>query len=255
MLRTFCMTNTQPTGRGRGRPNKTRREGKAAGKTRVHASNRRELGYGEASARDLPLPWMTRFLATLRRTGNVSTASKRAGISRQNAYEQRNRHEVFSALWDDAVEDRYDLLEQRLYERATFGWEEPVFGGVGDGMSGRVGERTRYDNHLGRWIIERYRPIKDESASAAQDAAAQIRAFLAGASASVPSSKANEAPDWGAQRVGDAVDSGQAYHVAEGDDDTLGLPEYVRLCVECGAQVSPSAIECPECGQDPSPLE
>lgn len=229
------------------------RRGKRGGKQRRERADL--IGYGEADPSQLPLPWMPKFLAVLRRTGNVSTAAKRVKISRQNAYEHRNRHAVFGALWDDAVEDRTDVLEQALYERALYGWDEPVFGSLpGEHAgSGEVGVRRKFDNALARWIVERARPEeKDDSANEAADMAALIRGFVQAATGSVPNTKSDEAADWGAQRQGDAVIEGKGAGPRE-EPKPAGPPMRMRLCVECGTPVDVSAVTCPNCGADPNP--
>lgn len=229
------------------------RRGKRGGKRADQNRRKGELGYGDGREDLLPRPWMQRFLVVLRRTGNVSTAAKRVGMSRQGCYLWREKNEHFGALWDDAVEDRYDVLEQKLYERAAYGWDEPVFGALGGDMgTGEVGVRRKFDNRLGQWFIERARPVKEETTDGAADMAAAIRGFLEAATGSVPSTKATEAKDWGAQRLGDAVDeeAPAASTVPTSPDAELPAP-HLRLCVECGTLVDPEVPVCPNCGADP----
>lgn len=227
------------------------RRGKRGGKQRRERADL--IGYGEADPSQLPLPWMPKFLAVLRRTGNVSTAAKRVKISRQNAYEHRNRHAIFGALWDDAIEDRTDVLEQILYERALYGQEETTHAVDEHGVEKLVERKLKHDNRLAQWIVERARPEeKDDSANEAADMAALIRGFVQAATGSVPNSKADEAADWGAQRQGDAVIEGKGAGPREEPKPT-GPPMRMRLCVECGTPVDVSAVTCPNCGADPNP--
>ena len=211
----------------------------------------------------LPRPWMRKFLGVLRRTGNVTWAARTVKMSRQNAYLQRDKCEVFGALWDDALEGRTDLLEQKLYDRATFGVVEDVYGGVGDGITGVVGQRVKHDNGLGTRMLaanrEKYRSgFTPEEENGARDAAALIRAFAQEAAGTVPSSKATEAPDWGAQRLGDAVDEAapeKGPDAAPARLEALPTQATARLCTDCGHGLAPRMRFCPNCGADLTPAE
>jgi hypothetical protein len=65
-----------------------------------------------------PPGWVEAFLATLRTTGNVRSACKQAGIARQTAYERRESDAEFRHLWDDALQEALDELEEAGRERA-----------------------------------------------------------------------------------------------------------------------------------------
>lgn len=63
------------------------------------------------------MAWRPVFIQTLRQTGNVRLACHQAGVSRKEAYRQRERVPVFAAEWDDALEDAIDVLEAEARKR------------------------------------------------------------------------------------------------------------------------------------------
>lgn len=70
--------------------------------------------------------WKPAFIERLRETANVSRSAKDAGISRQAAYQERERSESFRKAWDDAMEEALDYLEEEARRRAYEGTVEPV---------------------------------------------------------------------------------------------------------------------------------
>lgn len=214
----------------------------------------RERAAEEGTPKELPLPWMVRFIATMRRSGNVAKACRRAGISRQCAYQVRNsgRYPTFVELWDDAVEDRFDVLEERLLKHAILGVEEPVFGTLpGEHAgSGVVGYRRKWDHRLGVRILEAKRPEEwgrgrgglegdEEEGDANGSAAQRFRDFVAGALASIPGAASvpvYQAPAPAAPAEGQALEAPRL---------TGRAPQ---VCVECGARLPPASRRCSECG-------
>jgi hypothetical protein len=69
----------------------------------------------------LDYSWQPAFLTALATMPNVSAAARSAGVNRQYVYEVRKADPLFAALWDDAVEQATDQLEQRAYELAVSG--------------------------------------------------------------------------------------------------------------------------------------
>lgn len=59
-----------------------------------------------------------RFLAAIEDGLSISSAAKRAGMSRQYAYELKDKDQEFSRLWEEAVEAATDKLEEAAFERA-----------------------------------------------------------------------------------------------------------------------------------------
>lgn len=246
--------------RGRGRPPQLPQNRDDA-RYRRETPIERRIREGKDVETELPLPWMPRFLGCLRRTNNASLAARQAGVSRQWAYKNRDDHPVFAALWDDALAGAYDLLEAKLLERATFGWDEPVFGSLPGEHSGtgEVGSKRKYDNRLGVRFLETKKDDWNRSrgdaveADQAQDAAALIRAFVQAASLTVPGTKGDEAKNWGAQRMGDAVDLAP---IQKHTQDALAGPVPVtttRLCVDCGKTLE-GLLPCDVCPPPEDPI-
>lgn len=65
--------------------------------------------------------WQERFLAALSRSPNIAKAAKRAGVTRQAAYYQREHDEEFRQRWDEIQEAALDLLEETAHKRARIG--------------------------------------------------------------------------------------------------------------------------------------
>jgi hypothetical protein len=62
--------------------------------------------------------WRDVFLARLMESPNVSAACRRARISRQAAYQERESDPEFAAAWDKAKESGLDSLEDKAVQRA-----------------------------------------------------------------------------------------------------------------------------------------
>lgn len=67
------------------------------------------------------------FLAHLRKTGNVTEAADRVGISASTAYHHRQTDPAFGREWQAAIEGCVDDAEAELLRRGMEGVEEPVF--------------------------------------------------------------------------------------------------------------------------------
>lgn len=69
-----------------------------------------------------------KFLTVLTETGgNVSRACVAIKVGRRTVYEWRASDEVFARMWDEAVEQGLDDLEQEARRRAFDGTSKPVF--------------------------------------------------------------------------------------------------------------------------------
>ena len=62
-----------------------------------------------------------RFLAALTEQGTVYHAAQAAGISRQTAYRWREDDIEFADLWDEAIENAVDAVENTVYHKALSG--------------------------------------------------------------------------------------------------------------------------------------
>lgn len=93
------------------------------------------------------------FIAALARTRSVVAACRAVGRSWQTAYRLRARAGAagFAAAWDSALAG--PDLDRPVTGRALGGVATPIR------YRGRqVGERRRYDNRLGMWILARRQP-------------------------------------------------------------------------------------------------
>ena len=110
---------------------------------------------------------MADFLRELAASQSVSQAARSVGMSRQSAYRLRNRvkETPFDLGWEVALEMGYGQLAQALMDRAVNGEEIPHY------YKGElVGTHRRYDNGLGRWVLNnpwklgRYQVAREYSA-------------------------------------------------------------------------------------------
>ena len=105
--------------------------------------------------------WRAPFLETLASTGNVSSAIAAADVSRWFVYEERKRDADFAADWDRALEDAADTLEFEARRRAVDGWDEPVYGSLGQGHgSGQIGTVRKYSDTLLIFLMKGANPSK-----------------------------------------------------------------------------------------------
>lgn len=101
---------------------------------------------------DLP-EWATDFLASLCEVPNVAEACRRAGVTRQAAYQRRDHDPDFAAAWDDALDQSTDALVGEAYRRAREGVEEPVFY-----QGEECGRVRRYSDTLAIFLLKSHRP-------------------------------------------------------------------------------------------------
>lgn len=62
--------------------------------------------------------WYKPFLAELSKSANIRDACAAAGISKQAAYQARDRDEQFNIAWEEALSDAVDGLKLIAWERA-----------------------------------------------------------------------------------------------------------------------------------------
>lgn len=96
-----------------------------------------------------------RFLAALRKTGNVTQAAKAERVDRVTAYTWRNNDEEFAKQWDEALEEATDLLELEARRRAQDGTPEPVYH-----RGQQVGTVQKYSDTLLIFLLKAHRPNK-----------------------------------------------------------------------------------------------
>ncbi len=87
--------------------------------------------------------------------GNVSRALEKARVGRSAAYEWKRDDEEFSELWEKALEDGIDRLEDEARRRACEGVKKPVYQG-----GKRVGFIQEYSDTLLMFLLNGARPEK-----------------------------------------------------------------------------------------------
>lgn len=95
------------------------------------------------------------FLAAYRRTCNLTASAAAAGIGVRQHYRWLERYPKYAAAFERAQLVAADYLESCAIERATIGWEEPVFY-QGD-ECGRV---RRFDGGLMQFLLRGAKPEK-----------------------------------------------------------------------------------------------
>ena len=76
-----------------------------------------------AEHRKLAKAW---FIVSLKQDPNISLACDYAGISRNPAYQWREKDPNFAEEWDNAIERAKDVARSSIYKRGVLGWDEPV---------------------------------------------------------------------------------------------------------------------------------
>ncbi len=69
--------------------------------------------------------WQEKFIARLSKTGVVTVSARFAKISRKTAYLHRAEDDNFAGLWEDALAESADLLEEEARRRAYTGVVTP----------------------------------------------------------------------------------------------------------------------------------
>ena len=86
-----------------------------------------EVGDEIESRMDLLRPWQRRFILALRSSPNIAVAAKCGNIARASAYEWAAKDPLFKALWEEALEERWDGAEDALYTEGVIGRERSNF--------------------------------------------------------------------------------------------------------------------------------
>jgi hypothetical protein len=96
------------------------------------------------------------FLQGLAEGLSVSMSAKFASVGRSTAYDWRTKDKCFAALWDGAIEEGSDLLEDEAWRRAVNGTDRPV--GFYQGVAGDV--IKSYSDRLLIFLLKARRPSK-----------------------------------------------------------------------------------------------
>jgi hypothetical protein len=83
-------------------------------------------GQNTTAEKKKPKRWQKAFLSALAVNGNVTSAAKAARVNRQAVYRVRDEDEAFAALWEEALAQAGDSLEEEAIRRARDGVNEPV---------------------------------------------------------------------------------------------------------------------------------
>lgn len=102
-----------------------------------------------------PAIWEAAFLRVLARRGNVTDACTAADIERSTAYRRRDDYPEFKALWEEALKQASDSLEDVAWKRATEGTEKPVWY-----KGNQVGTELEYSDALLMFLLKGNKPEK-----------------------------------------------------------------------------------------------
>ena len=97
--------------------------------------------------------WREVFLRALAKVPIVAMAIKTAGVSRTQAFEQRNNDCSFARLWDEAVEHGIDQVMAVAYQGAVYGERQPVYR---QGM--QIGWSTNRSRPMQAMLLQALRP-------------------------------------------------------------------------------------------------
>ena len=105
-----------------------------------------------------------KFVKELAKSGNISAAARKAGVSRSHAYALRSMDIDFASEWTDALETAVDTLEAEARRRAVDGVDAPHF------HQGNVaGTVKKYSDSLLMFLLKAHRPERYRERSAAAD--------------------------------------------------------------------------------------
>lgn len=93
------------------------------------------------------------FLDAFEELGMVTAACEAVGISRQTAYQERQRNEEFAVAWADVEEHTTERMEREAYRRAVEGVTKPL---VSAGK--HVTDVTEYSDGLLQFMLRARRP-------------------------------------------------------------------------------------------------
>lgn len=93
------------------------------------------------------------FLDAFDELGMVTAACEAIGISRQTAYQERQRNEDFAVAWADVEERSTERMEREAYRRAVEGVTKPL---VSAGK--HVTDVTEYSDGLLQFMLRARRP-------------------------------------------------------------------------------------------------
>jgi hypothetical protein len=102
-----------------------------------------------------PHPKKQAFLGTLAEVGNISQAAELVGINRSAHYDWMRDDPDYPALYEAAMEQAADRLEQEARRRAVEGVEDPIYY-----QGKKVGTVKKYSDSLLIFLLKGARPGK-----------------------------------------------------------------------------------------------
>ena len=96
---------------------------------------------------------LSTFLRTLDRTGSISFAAARIGVSRDTLYRLRRRDPGFAARWTVALESAVDRLRDEAVRRTVAGTPRAVFH-----RGRKVGSVRDHDNGMLQFLLRQHWP-------------------------------------------------------------------------------------------------
>jgi hypothetical protein len=106
------------------------------------------------------------FIDVLRTTANISRAAREAGLSSSTVYRRRATNISFATLWDAALAEALDAVEEDVIDRVRNGVLKPVFYGGKE-----IGAVRQYSDQLAMFVLKSKRPeIYNRASTAPQDA-------------------------------------------------------------------------------------
>lgn len=97
--------------------------------------------------------WKKKFIQRLSETGNISASCRKAGITRQRAYQVRDEDVAFAQAWDEALVISVENLELEARRRAELGVLEPVYH-----QGAQVGTISKYSDTLMIFLLKAHKP-------------------------------------------------------------------------------------------------
>jgi hypothetical protein len=105
------------------------------------------------------------FIDVLRTTANISRAARESGLSSSTVYRRRATNISFATLWDAALAEALDAVEEVVIDRVRNGVIKPVFYGGKE-----IGAVRQYSDQLAMFVLKSKRPEIYNRPTTPQDA-------------------------------------------------------------------------------------
>jgi hypothetical protein len=100
-------------------------------------------------------PKKGKFIAELKKTGNVSKAAELAKVARKTVYRWKDDDTKFADAWKAAIDEAADSLEEEARRRAVEGVKKPIYQG-----GKRIGYVQEYSDTLLIFLLKGAKPDK-----------------------------------------------------------------------------------------------